>query len=75
VKTVVGMFETTSDVDATITELTSNGFDKSDISVVARREVGPEREPRHAGPDGQCDDDEGRVKHEALSTASDGRRP
>src|SRR5690348_2856383 len=39
VKTVVGMFETTSDVDATITELTSNGFDKSDISVVARREV------------------------------------
>lgn len=38
-KTVVGMFETTSDVDATITALTSNGFDKSDISVVARREV------------------------------------
>jgi Heat induced stress protein YflT domain len=39
VKTVVGMFETTSDVDAAITELTKAGFDKRDISVVARREV------------------------------------
>lgn len=38
-KTVVGMFETTSDVDAVITELTRQGFDKRDISVVARREV------------------------------------
>ena len=38
-KTIVGMFETTSDVDAVITELTKHGFDKRDISVVARREV------------------------------------
>lgn len=38
-KTIVGMFETTSDVDKVLTELLSKGFSKSDVSVVARREV------------------------------------
>lgn len=38
-KTIVGMFETTSDVDTVLTELEKKGFNRSDVSVVARREV------------------------------------
>lgn len=38
-KTIVGMFENTRDVDAVLTELEKHGFSKSDVSVVARREV------------------------------------
>ena len=38
-KTIVGMFENTRDVDAVLTELEKHGFGKSDVSVVARREV------------------------------------
>lgn len=38
-KTIVGMFENTSDVDTVLTELEKQGFTKSDVSVVARREV------------------------------------
>ncbi|HET9109599.1 MAG TPA: hypothetical protein VFN78_02125 [Ktedonobacterales bacterium] len=38
-KTIVGMFENTRDVDAVLVELEKHGFSKSDVSVVARREV------------------------------------
>lgn len=38
-KTIVGMFENTRDVDQALTELANHGFGKSDVSVVARREV------------------------------------
>jgi hypothetical protein len=38
-KTIVGMFENTRDVDQALTELAKHGFGKSDVSVVARREV------------------------------------
>lgn len=38
-KTIVGMFENTRDVDSVLAELTNHGFSKSDVSVVARREV------------------------------------
>jgi hypothetical protein len=39
VKTVVGMFENGKDVNDAITELMKQGFTKSDISVLARKEV------------------------------------
>lgn len=38
-KTVVGMFENTKDVDTALSGLEKQGFSKSDVSVVARREV------------------------------------
>ncbi len=38
-KTVVGMFETTRDVDTALAELGKHGFGKADVSVVAKREV------------------------------------
>ncbi len=38
-KTIVGMFENTSDVDKVLSELELKGFSRSDVSVVARREV------------------------------------
>lgn len=38
-KTIVGMFENTRDVDQALNELANHGFGKSDVSVVARREV------------------------------------
>lgn len=38
-KTIVGMFENTKDVDTALSELEKQGFSRSDVSVVARREV------------------------------------
>lgn len=38
-KTVIGMFESTRDVDQAIGELGKRGYGKSDVSVLARREV------------------------------------
>lgn len=38
-KTVVGMFESASDVNGAITELMNQGFTKPEISVLARKEV------------------------------------
>jgi uncharacterized membrane protein len=39
VKTVIGMFESATDVNDAITELMKQGFTKTDISVLARKEV------------------------------------
>lgn len=38
-KTVVGMFENTRDVENALAELEKHGFGKADVSVVAKREV------------------------------------